>query len=131
MIVLDASAVLELLLRRPAGDTLRERVSARDETLHAPHLLDIEVTQVLRRYYLAGHLSAERGREALEDLADLDVRRYPHDVFLSRVWELRSSVTAYDAVYLALAEVLGAPLVTLDRRLASARGHRARIELVR
>jgi predicted nucleic acid-binding protein len=75
-------------------------------------------------------LSAQRGREALEDLADLSVRRYPHDVLLPRVWELRANLTAYDAAYVALAEALGAPLFTRDRRLAGAAGHRARVEVV-
>lgn len=131
MIVADASAVLELLLRTPAGDAVQARIFTPEETLHAPHLLDVEVAQVLRRYHLAGHLGAERGRQALQDLADLDIVRYPHDVFLERIWELRSHVSAYDALYLALAEVLGAPLLTLDRRLARARGHRARVELLR
>ena len=78
---------------------------------------------------LSGELSAEDGREALADLAGLDIARYPHDPLLPRVWELRTSVTAYDAVYLALAELLEAPLLTLDRRLARARGHGARVEV--
>jgi len=73
-------------------------------------------------------VSAERGREALEDQEDISLRRYPHDFLLPRVWELRANLTAYDAVYVALAEALDAPLVTRDRRLAAA-GHRARIEM--
>lgn len=129
MIVLDASAVVELVLGSRRGATIRTRISDPDESLHAPHLLDVEVASVLRRYQLSGELSAAQGREALADAAALDIVRYPHDVLLPRVWELRSVVTAYDAVYLALAEILGAPLITLDRRLARARGHRARIEV--
>ena len=125
MIVLDASAVIEYLLGTARGDAVRDRIAERGQSLHAPHLLDVEVAHVLRRYALAGDLLHERGREALRDLVELDIRRYPHDVLLSRVWELRANVTASDAVYLALAEVLDAPLVTADRRLASASGHGA------
>jgi predicted nucleic acid-binding protein len=127
VIVLDASAVVELVLGSPRGVTVRARIQRPDESLHAPHLLDVEVASVLRRYHLAGELSAEEGREALADLAGLDIVRYPHHPLLPRVWELRASVTAYDAVYLALAEVLGAPLLTLDRRLARTRGHGAQV----
>jgi predicted nucleic acid-binding protein len=130
MIVLDASAVVELVLGSARGVTVRARIQNRDESLHAPHLLDVEVASVLRRYQISGELSAEDGLEALADLAGLDIARYPHDLLLPRVWELRTSVTAYDAVYLALAEILGAPLLTLDRRLARARGHGARVEVL-
>jgi predicted nucleic acid-binding protein len=98
--------------------------------LHAPHLLDVEVAQVLRRYTLAGKFGSERGGEALEDLADFPIARYPHQPFLFRIWELRHNVTAYDAAYLALAEALGAPLVTRDAKMASAAGHGAQIELM-
>ncbi len=129
MIVIDASAILELLLRTSAGAAIERRLFGGRETLHAPHLLDVEVAHVLRRYALAGEVSAERGREALEDLEDLSLCRYPHRVLLPRVWELRANLTAYDAVYVALAEVLDAPLVTRDRRLAGAAGHRARVEM--
>jgi predicted nucleic acid-binding protein len=129
MIVLDASAAVELVLGSARGATVRAWIQRPDESLHAPHLLDVEVASVLRRYQLSGELSADDGREALADLAGLDIARYAHDPLLPRVWELRTSVTAYDAVYLALAEVLEAPLLTLDRRLAGARGHRARIEV--
>jgi predicted nucleic acid-binding protein len=101
-----------------------------DETLHAPHLLDVEVAQVVRRYAATGDIDQERGRSALADLADFPLRRYPHDLLLPRVWDLRNNLTAYDAVYVALAEALGAPLITRDRRLAAAAGHNARIELV-
>ena len=129
MIVLDASAVIELVLGSSRGATVHARIQRRDESLHAPHLLDVEVASVLRRYQLSGALSSEDGREALADLAGLDIVRYPHDPLLPRVWELRTSVTAYDAVYLALAEVLEAPLLTLDRRLARVRGHGVGVEV--
>jgi predicted nucleic acid-binding protein len=100
------------------------------QTLHAPHFLDVEVAQVVRRYTAAGELNAERGREALADLADFPLLRYPHDFLLPRVWELRQNLTAHDAVYVALAEALGAPLLTRDRRLAAAPGHHVQVELV-
>jgi predicted nucleic acid-binding protein len=85
VIVVDASAVLEVLLRTPVASTIERRLFAPGEALHAPHLIDIEITHVLRRYAAAGDMSAQRGLEALEDLADLSVRRYPHDIFLPRV----------------------------------------------
>jgi predicted nucleic acid-binding protein len=102
---------------------------ARGDSLHAPHLLDVEVAQVLRRYSVAGNITPERGRQALTDLVDFPIHRSPHDVLLPRIWELRHNVTAYDAAYLALAEALAAPLVTCDARLASAPGHAARVEV--
>jgi predicted nucleic acid-binding protein len=130
LIVVDASALIEILLDTSAASRLAERFFADGETLHAPYLLDVEVAQVLRRYALAGTLGAERGAEALEDLTDFPIARYPHRPFLSRIWELRHNVTAYDAAYVALAEALAAPLVTRDAKLASATGHQARIELM-
>ena len=130
MIVVDASAVIEVLLNTPAGVRVADRLFADGETLHAPHLLDLEVAQVLRRYALSAELDAARGAQALEDLAALPLSRYPHDVLLPRIWELRHNVTAYDAAYVALAEALAAPLVTRDAALAASRGHAARIELL-
>ena len=93
-------------------------------------MLDIEVAQVIRRYAANGEIDDERGRAALADLADFRLQRYPHDFLLPRVWDLRNNLTAYDAVYVALAEALEAPLLTRDRRLAGAAGHRASVELV-
>jgi len=107
-----------------------ERRVTRAPSLHAPSLLDLEVTQAIRRYCAMGQLRSERGGQAIADLADLPVRRYPHTPLLERIWQLRTGITAYDAAYVALAETLGAPLVTRDRRLAGTRGHRARIDLV-
>lgn len=130
MIVLDASAVLELLLGTPAGTRVAQRIEAPAETLHAPHLVDLEVAQVLQRFQREGDIDQARGREALEVMRELDLTRYPHDVLLPRIWQLRDAVTAYDAAYLALAEALAAPLLTADAKLARARGHRAGVELV-
>jgi predicted nucleic acid-binding protein len=130
MIVVDASAILEVLLSTPAASRIAKRLFAPGETLHAPHLLDVEVTHVLRRYWMAGDLSVRDGLDALHDLAELPLTRYPHSLSLPRVWELRQQFTAYDAVYLALAESLHAPFVTCDRALASSQGHRAKVELM-
>jgi len=124
----DASAVLEVLLQTPAASRIARRIFASGESLHAPHLLDVEIAQVLRRYARTGVISAARGAEALADLADLPLHRYPHFVLLPRVWQTRNRLTAYDAAYLALAEALDARLLTRDRALASVGG--ARVEVV-
>ena len=129
MIVVDASAMLEVLLRTPAAPAIEERLFEGGETLHAPHLIDLEVVQVLRRYAAAGEISAERAREALDDLAAFRLRRWAHEPLTLRIWDLRQNLTAYDAAYVALAEALGAPLLTRDRPLASAPGIRARVEV--
>lgn len=130
MIVLDASAAVELLLGGSAAEQIGRRVGAPTESLHAPHLIDVEVAHVLRRYVATGSLGERRARTMLRDYEDLNVRRYPHDALLPRVWQLRRNVTAYDAVYLVLAEVLSAPLLTCDAKLAAVPGHRARVEIV-
>ncbi len=130
MIVVDASALLEVLLRTSAAKTVETHLFVPDQTLHAPHLLDVEVVQVIRRYAANGDIDGERGRAALADLADVPLQRYPHGLLMPRVWQLRNNLTAYDAVYVALAEALDAVLLTRDKRLAAAAGHQARIELV-
>ncbi len=101
-----------------------------DTTLHAPHLIDLEVAHAVRRFHRAGVIGARRGSAALRDLRRLSLERYPHDILLPRVWQLRGSLSAYDAAYVALAETLSAPLLTLDARLARAGGHDATIQLV-
>lgn len=131
MIVTDASAILEVLLGTTAALDIQRRLFERGKSLHAPHLLDLEIAQVLRRYVLGGELTPQRGKQALTDLADFPILRYPHELFLSRIWALRHNVTAYDAAYLALAESLAAPVITCDTRLAAISGHQATIELVR
>jgi predicted nucleic acid-binding protein len=129
MIVLDASAAVDWLLQTPAGQTIEKRIYSRNESLHAPELLDLEVTQVLRRLALQGVVPVHRADEAVRDLLDLRITRYPHLVLLPRIWRLRHNFSAYDAAYIVLAEKLGAALVTRDARLASASGHAAPVEL--
>jgi predicted nucleic acid-binding protein len=130
VIVVDASAVVDALLRVPTADAIAHRLFHSGETLHAPHLFDIEVTSVLRRHAARRQAEPARCREALDDLLRIGLFRHPHNMLLPRVWELRHNVSAHDGAYIALAEMLGAPLLTRDERLASAPGHRARIELV-
>lgn len=120
MIVVDASALVEVLLRTPAAEPISDRLFSEPGDLAVPHLIDVEVAQVVRRYVLRGEVTPERGREALEDLADFPLERSPHTASLPRIWELRDNVSAYDAAYVVLAEALQAPLVTCDARLARA-----------
>ena len=129
MIVLDASAVVEWLLGRPLAAAVERRLTQGSPSLHAPHLLAVEVAQVIRRYHVQGVFSAERGALALTALTDLDIASYPHEPLLPGVWELRQNLTAYDAVYVTLAAALDAPLVTLDARLARS-PHGAEVDLV-
>jgi predicted nucleic acid-binding protein len=122
VIVADASAVVDLLLDRPNGAAL-ERALARHPVAHAPHLIDPEVLQALRRLTLHGGLAEWRARGALTDFATLPIVRHAHAPLQSRVWALRDRFTAYDASYVALAEVFEAEFVTTDAALArSAKG---------
>jgi predicted nucleic acid-binding protein len=130
MIVLDASALVELLLGTTPGHKIAARIADPSLGLHTPHLADVEVAQALRRYVREGALDSDTAASALTDLRSLDLERHAHEPLLDRVWSLRKNVTAYDAVYVALAEALDAPLVTCDGRLARAPGIRARVELV-
>jgi predicted nucleic acid-binding protein len=130
VIILDASALLDLLMGRPGADRIAARVFEPGRTSHAPHLIDLECVQVLRR--LAGRdlLTAAQSEAILSDLAAFPLTRYPHTLHLERVWSLRGNLTAYDAAYVALAEALDAVLVTRDAKLAAAPGLGARVELV-
>lgn len=130
MIVVDASVVADLLLCVPDSGTLAERVLARGEVACAPHLLDLEVAQVLRRYVRVGELTAERAAAALDDLTALPIDRYPHTLLLRRIWDYRDNLTAYDAAYLALAEALDCRVITRDARFASAPPAAGRVGLV-
>ena len=131
MIVADASAAVELLLRAdgPAGRSLAARIAGR-EPVCAPHLLDAEVGQVVRRYVLRGEVSVARAAAAFEDLADLPIRRFPHTELLPRAFALRSNATVYDGIYLALAEALDAPLMSCDAALADVPRCTAKVEIL-
>jgi len=125
VIVADASAVVDLLTDPgPRGDWVAGQFVT---DVHAPHLIDAEVSAALRRLVLRDFLTARRAREALSSFAELDIERYPMTELLGRVWALRNAISAYDAMYIVLGEALDAPLVTTDERLARARGHHARI----
>lgn len=130
MIVLDASAALEWLLQTPTGQRVGKRLFTPGETLHAPHLLDVEVIQALRRTVRLGYVMVPEAELALLDLRDMKLQRYPHTHLLERAWDLKNNLSAYDAVYIALAEALDAPLLTCDRKLASASAHSAQVELI-
>jgi predicted nucleic acid-binding protein len=130
VIVVDASALLEFLLQTRLGTRVEARLFRSEDEFHAPHLVDVEVTQGLRRLVRAGEVSRGRAAEAISDLVDLDLHRHAHLDLLTRAWKLRENVTAYDAMYLALAEALAAPIVTCDAPLGKAPGHHARIEVV-
>ena len=123
MLVVDASALTELVLGRAAGEVVGEHLATHDFALHAPHLVDVEVLSALRRLVASREMTAARAGEAISDLLDLPIERYPHDILVPRVWELRENFSAYDASYVALAEALAdepVPLLTADARLAKA-----------
>jgi predicted nucleic acid-binding protein len=130
VIVLDASAAVDWLLQTAAAQRIESRIFSRNQSLHAPELLDLEVAQVLRRLVREGTLPTSRAAAAIQDLLDLRITRYPHSLLLPRIWQLRHNLSAYDAAYVVLAEKLGATLLTRDARLASAAGHTATIEVV-
>jgi predicted nucleic acid-binding protein len=130
LIVIDASALLEILLRTERADRLMERALTTSERLHAPQLLDIEIASALRRLVQRKEISAIRAGHAFEDLYQLSIERHSHGALLPRIWELRDSMSAYDGAYVVLAEALGAPLLTCDGKLARSHGHRAIIEMI-
>ena len=128
--VLDTSAALELLLDTIPGREVAKRLEDESAVIHVPHLIDVEIAQVLRRYSVRRVFSAERAALALNHWRDLDIERHPHEPFLGRVWQLRNNFSAYDAVYVALAEVLSTTLITADQKLARAPGSNATVELI-
>lgn len=130
MIVVDASALLEFLLQTPLGVRIEARLFRDEDELHAPHLVDVELVQGLRRLVRTGEVSPVRADEAIADLTDLDLHRHAHVDLLGRAWRLRDNITAYDAMYVALAEAIQAPIVTCDRPLSKAPAHRVRIEVI-
>lgn len=128
MLVVDTSAVLEALSARDPAPGLIDRLAG-DGDLHAPHLIDTELLHALRRMGIKREISDERAADTRSDFAELALVRYRHQPLNDRVWELRHNLTAYDATFIALAEILTAPLITCDARLASAPSHEAQIEL--
>jgi predicted nucleic acid-binding protein len=130
VIVVDASALLEFLLQTSLGARVEIRLFRDQDELHAPHLVDVEVVQGLRRLVRTGEVSSGRADEAIADLTDLDLHRHAHIDLLGRAWKLRENLSAYDAMYVALAEAIEAPMVTCDSPLGKAPGHRARIDVI-
>ncbi len=129
MIVLETSALLEWILRGPNAESIDQRLEGKGP-ICVPHLLDFEVVQLLSYYCDAGQLQPERALEALQDLRDLDLRRFSFDRCLERIWQLRENATPSDATFIALAEQLGAPLVTCDRHFLELKGHSAKVEVI-
>ena len=127
MIVVDASAIVDYVALKQI-DSLPERLT-QVETLHAPHLIGVEVTHAVRGLVARGELSTDGAFLARRDAAEMSMTLYPHALLLERAWQLRDALSTYDAVYVALAELLPAPLVTCDARLARSTGHSAEIEL--
>lgn len=130
MIVMDASALIEMLTRSDRGRRVEARVLRPSDSVHAPALIDLEVAQVLRRYVLTGQVPEHWARMALDIATAFPMTRYLHEPLMKRVWDLKDNVTAYDAAYVALAEALRAPLVTCDARLARAAGFGTTVELI-
>lgn len=121
-LVLDTSVVVDLLLKNdPSYQQIRHYVQSA-EWLLAPHLMDVESAQVLRKLVLRGDISVQRAEAAIADLQDLPIERYPHAEFMARVFELRNNLTAYDALYLAIAEAADAVLLTRDAAFAGISG---------
>jgi predicted nucleic acid-binding protein len=128
MIVLDASIVVDLLINGARAASLRQDLARHNEPLIVPHLLDVEVASALRKLAAARHIDSHRSEELLRDLAFLPAERYPHTPLLERIWELRHNFTAYDAVYIALAEETHSVLYTTDEKLT--KGHHARVRVL-
>lgn len=130
MIVVDASVVVAALVSGSgAGARARERLRLGAD-LHVPHLLDVEVLAAVRRRVRLGQTEPDLASQALADLTDLAALRWDHEPLLERAWELRENVTAYDAMYVALAEALAAPLVTADARLGRVPGVACRVDVL-
>ena len=127
MIVLDASAALKMILRHEGSDELAARVVGQD--LHAPALIEVEVVSGLRRLLRQRRIAEDRALIGLEWFLDLAIEMHSGVELTRRIFGLRYSLSAYDAAYVAVAELIGAPLLTADGRLSRAHGHRARVEL--
>jgi predicted nucleic acid-binding protein len=130
MIVVDASVVVDLLIKPPAEVAHIKARLVHERVGHVPHLLDVEVTHALRRLLLLGRLTNLSARRALRDLTVMGLERWPHTPLLGRALALRDQLSAYDAIYVAMAEATGATLLTRDAQMARATEHRARVEVV-
>lgn len=130
MIIVDASVVVEFLFGTPLGIAVGQRIADPSEEVASPCLLDIEVAHVVRRWSLTGAIGEERSAKAMEHLASLNTRRWPHEPLLPRIWALRHNLTAYDAAYVALAESLGGVLLTCDRSLVGVPGANCEVEVI-
>ncbi|HEY4113132.1 MAG TPA: type II toxin-antitoxin system VapC family toxin [Rhizomicrobium sp.] len=130
MAVMDASVALEMLLRTSLGLEALDWIVRNAEPMDAPHLIDLEVMYALRRLLHKRELTEEEAKFAVENLAQLQINRHGHILLLPRIWNLRESVAAYDASYVALAESLDTPLFTCDAKLSRSQGHRAKIVLL-
>lgn len=128
--IVDASALIDLLAGAPPADAIGERLFGRDEPLHAPVTIYAEVLHGLRRQWIARLLSDQRAALALKSLRTTIMTKHPIEPLVQRMWDLRRNVTAYDAAYVALAEQLDVPLITRDLRLSRSSGHAARIEYI-
>ncbi len=129
MLVVDATCLYEVLTDTPRAEEIRARL-ATDDDHAAPHLIDVEVLNVIRRHALAGRLDPTAAAQAIDDLHAWPGERYGHRGLLRRAWELRATVRGWDAFYVALAEALDATLLTLDARLSRAAGPACPIEVV-
>ncbi|MDQ3383966.1 MAG: type II toxin-antitoxin system VapC family toxin [Actinomycetota bacterium] len=130
-LVIDASAVTEFVLASRLGGRVTDRLDdVPPDSVHIPHLCLSEVSQALRSLARGGVISPDRGAAAIALLHDFGAVRHGADPFLARVWELRHNLTAYDALYVALAEALDARLMTCDRGMARAAQPLARVVLI-
>ncbi len=128
MIVIDASLALEIAIATAEGIELRERLSAESHALAAPEIIELEILQALRRLVRLKKITVSRADTALEIVSAMEIERYSHVPLGSRIWELRDNLTSYDAAYFALAELLGVPLWTRDKKYSNVPGHLSRIE---
>lgn len=129
MLIVDASCLFEVVASTARAETVRGRMAA-DPDLGAPHVIDVEVLNVIRREHLQARLDHTAARQAVDDLRDWAGERFSHRGLLTRAWELRNNARGWDAVYVALAEAMDATLITIDARLSRVRGLACRVELV-
>ena len=130
MIVLDASVVLDVVTAVAKGHEIAARIEQTDDEFIAPHVIDLEILQALRRQLRLELIDKARAAAAVTLLRDLPLARMSHEPLIARIWELRNNLTAYDAAYLALAELMNAPVWTRDNKFAGAPGHRAQVVVI-